>query len=48
VDYLSPCRRIEAGGRAYPVEIEYLKITKQSTRKLGRGNNEEPVWDKCI
>ncbi len=47
-DYLTPCRKIEAGGRAFPVEIEYQKIAKQSARRVGRGNNEEPVWDKCI
>jgi len=47
-EYLSPCRRIEAGGRAFPVEIEYQKTAKQSTRKVGRGNQEEPVWDKCV
>lgn len=46
--YLSPCRRIEAGGRAFPVEVEYQKVAKQSAGRGGRGSQEEPIWEKCI
>jgi len=48
-EYLQPCKKIEAGGRSYPVEIEYQKAAKQGAVKRGRsGNAEEAVWDKCL
>ena len=46
-EYLDPCRRIEAGGRSYPVEISYQHVLEKSKTSSRYGNNEEPVWDKC-
>lgn len=45
-DYLSPCRMVEAGGRTFPVEIEY-QLAKKSQKHSRYGVQEEPVWEKC-
>ncbi len=41
--YLSPCRLLEAGGRAFPVEMEYQRAA-QSARGVAK---DEPVWMRC-
>ncbi len=48
VDYLEPCRMIEAGGQTFAVEIEYQTTKKSQKHHSGYGaTQEEPVWEKC-
>lgn len=43
--FLGDCRELEAGGRSYPVEIEYQAVP-QATRGFQQ-NNRDGIWDRC-
>ena len=47
-EYLAPCKKIEAGGRSYPVDVSYQHALQKSKTSNRYGNNEEPVWEKCV
>ena len=46
-EYLAPCRLVEAGGRAFPVDIAYQQPAKTQSARSSRNAPQEQVWDRC-